>query len=437
MNAPAVCLLALATAIALPAQVSLDYQVHHDFLPPVGGVYLNLGSTGTVNDGTPLGVVTLVAGPIALGVNLGGAAGDEIDCGPSPLLGAQERTVSVWARTSATTGIVSPLTFATNGNGSKWDVDIDATNGGVFELGVGGGRTTGQGPALNDGQWHMLTTVLPAGATNLSGVRLFVDGAFIYTNSGNRTINTGIGNVIVGRSANLPTPIQMFPGDVADVVIWSVPLNDAQVQGLYDVAMDVNLNYAAGEFERLLEVYRQNQPDVTIGALTWTRSSGLTGPAGLTALGGGGYSLVLDSATGDGLVTPNASFVTSGAGCPSPAGLSVLSAPQLPVLGATLEVAMSNVSPTGLPLMVIGFTTIAASPIIALGLTTDPTCLLTVSPDVVVGPLVPVGTSASVLLPLLTNPALAGQQLFFPGAQLELSTGEWNLADQGTATLGF
>jgi hypothetical protein len=283
----------------------------------------------------------------------------------------------------------------------------------------------------------MLTTVLPAGATNLSGVRLFVDGAFIYTNSGNRTINTGIGNVIVGRSANVPTPIQMFPGDVADVVIWSVPLNDAQVQGLYDVAMDVNLNYAAGEFERLLEVYRQNQPDVTIGALTWTRSSGLTGPAGLTALGGGGYSLVLDSATGDGLVTPNASFVTSGAGCPSPAGLSVLSAPQLPVLGATLEVAMSNVSPTGLPLMVIGFTTIAASPIIALGLTTDPTCLLTVSPDVVIGPLVPVGTSASVLLPLLANPALAGQQLFFQGAQLELSTGEWNLADQGTATLGF
>jgi hypothetical protein len=41
------------------------------------------------------------------------------------------------------------------------------------------------------------------------------------------------------------------------------------------------------------------------------------------------------------------------------------------------------------------------------------------------------------LLPLLTNPALAGQQLFFQGAQLELSTGEWNLADQGTATLGF
>ena len=437
MNAPVVCLFALSTAIALPAQTSLDYLVHHDFLPPVGGVYVNAGSTGTVNDGTPLGAVTLVAGPIALGVNLGGTLGDEIDSGPSPLLGAQERTVSVWAKTSATTGIVTPLTLGTNGLGSKWDMDIDAANGGVFELGVGGGRTTGQGPSLNDGQWHMLTTVLPTGATNLSGVRLFVDGAFVYTNSGNRTINTGIGNVIVGRSANLGTKIQFFPGDVDDVVIWSESFTDAQVKGLYDVAMDAGLNYPAGEFELLLEVYRQNQPEVTIAGRTWLRTTGLTGPAGLTALTNGGYELVFDAVTGAGVATPAATFVTTGVGCPSPVGLPALSVPQLPVLGSTLEVAMSNVSPTGLPFMVVGFAPISPFPISAIGLTTDPTCLLTVNLDLLAGPLAVVGSSASVLLPIPANSALAGMQIYFQGTQLELTTSEWNLTDQGAATVGF
>jgi len=414
-----------------------EYLVDLDFDQLTGSVFANAGSTGLVNHGLPSGNVTLSPGVVGQAVTLGGASGDEVSAGSSPLSGAQERTVSVWARTSATTGIVTPLTFGSNGSGPKWDLDIDASNGGVFELGIGGGRTTGQGPSLNDGQWHMLTTVLPTGATNLSGVRLFVDGVFEYTNSGNRTINTGSGSVVIGRSANSPTNIQMFPGDVDDVVIWSESLTDAQVEGLYDVAMDTNLNYAAGEFEQLLEVYRQNQPEVTIGGRIWRRTTGLTAPAGLTALANGGYALVFDTVTGEGLATPAATFVTTGTGCPSPAGASGLSAPQLPVLGATLEVTMNNLSPTGVPLMVIGFAPISPSPISALGLTSDPTCLLTVSPDVIVGPLAPVGSSASMLLPIPSNSALAGQQLYFQGTQLELSTSAWNLTDQGAATLGF
>jgi hypothetical protein len=310
MNTPLVSLAALCAAIALPAQTSLDYQVHHDFLP-TGAAYANLGSTGVVNDGVVQGNVTIAAGAIGAGVNLGGASGDEVNCGPTPLLGAQERTVSVWVRTTATTGIVTPLSFGTNpGIGTKWDMDIDAANGGVFELGISGGRTTGQGTAVNDGQWHMLTAVLPVGATNLNQVRMFVDGALAYTGSGNQTINTTNGPVIVGRSANPLTLIQFFPGDVDEVVLWSVPLNDEQVQGLHDVAVDAGLFYSPREYEQLLEVCRQNQPEVTIGTFTWHRATGLTGPAGLSVLPGGGYQLVMDAMTGDGIATPAATFVT-------------------------------------------------------------------------------------------------------------------------------
>ncbi|MEZ6035829.1 MAG: LamG-like jellyroll fold domain-containing protein, partial [Planctomycetota bacterium] len=194
MNSHLLTLAVLSTAIALPAQISPDFLVHHDFLPTGGSTYANLGSTGIANDATPTGNVTIVAGPIGAAVNLGGAMGDEVNCGPTPILGSQERTVSVWARTTATTGLVTPLTFGTNpGNGTKWDMDIDCTNGGTLELGVSGGRTTGSGPAVNDGQWHMLTMVLPTGATTINQVRVFVDGAFAYTNSGSQVVNTAPG----------------------------------------------------------------------------------------------------------------------------------------------------------------------------------------------------------------------------------------------------
>lgn len=337
--------LALSATATLSAQTSADYLVHHEFLPPVNNVYANSGSTGTANDGTPSGSVTLAVGAIGLGVTLGGNPGDEINCGVTPLLGAQERTVSVWAKTTATVGIVTPLAFGMNpGNGTKWDMDIDCVNGGVFELGISGGRTTGQGPALNDGQWHMMTAVLPTGATNLSQVRMFVDGNFVYTGSGNQIVNTTTGNVIVGRSANPLTQIQFFPGDVDDPVLWSVALGDAQVKGLYDVAVDANLGYSPAEFEMLLEVYRQHQPQVTIGTRQWRFATGMSGPAGLTALPNGGFELVFDTATGAGVrVVRPATAVTIGVGCPGTGNQTpAIGATGTPVTGGSFSIDLSN-----------------------------------------------------------------------------------------------
>ncbi len=437
MNTPIVCLTLCCAAVALRAQTSADYLVHHEFLPPSGSAYTNSGATGAVNDGTPSGSVTLAVSPLGVGVTLGGAAGDEILCGPSPVTASQARTVSVWARTTAGSGIVTPLTLGTNGFGSKWDMDIDASNGGVLELGVGAGRTTGQGPALNDGQWHMMTAVLPAGATNLGQVRLYVDGAFAYSNSGTRVINTGTGDVVVGRSANAPNTIQHFPGDVDDAAIWSEAMSDAQVRGLYEVALDPGLGYDAGDYELLLDVYRQNQAEATIGGRVWRRATGLAGPAGLRALPNGGYELVFDPASGAGVASPAASFSVSGTGCAGPAGVPTLSAPQLPVLGATLQVSIGNVAASTVPFLAAGAATIPALPISALGLTSDPSCLLTVSLDLVVGPLVTAGPTASFQLAVPASSALAGLQLHFQAALLDAATDDLSLSARGTATLGF
>lgn len=437
MNTPIACLTLCCAAVALRAQTSADYLVHHEFLPPSGAAYTNSGSTGAVNDGTPSGAVTLAVSPLGVGVTLGGAPGDEVRCGASPLNGSQERTVSVWARTTAASGIVTPLTLGTNGFGSKWDMDIDASNGGVLELGVGAGRTTGQGPALNDGQWHMMTAVLPTGATNLGQVRLFVDGAFAYSNSGTRAVNTGSGEVVVGRSANAPNTIQFFPGDVDDAAIWSEALSDAQVRGLYQVALDPGLGFDAGDYELLLDVYRQNQAEATVGGRVWRRATGLNGPAGLSPLPSGGYELLFDPATGAGVASPAASFSVSGAGCAGPAGVPTLSAPQLPVLGATLLVSIGNVAASTAPFLAAGTATIPALPISTLGLTSDPSCLLTVSLDLVVGPLVAAGATASFSLAVPASSALAGLQLHFQAALLDAATDDLSLSARGTATLGF
>ena len=414
-----------------------EHLVHLDFDQLVGTTFSNSGSTGLVNNGAVAGNVSVTPGVNGDAATLGGASGDEILCGPSPLLGAQERTVSVWARTSAASGIVTPLTLGTNGFGSKWDMDIDATNGGVFEVGVGAGRTIGQGPALNDGQWHMMTAVLPAGANNLGQVRLYVDGAFVYSNSGTRTVNTGTGDVIIGRAANFPNTIQFFPGDVDDLVVWSEALQDAQVQGLYDVAIDAGLRYDAGDFELLLDVYRQNQAEVSIGGRVWRRASGLGGGAGLTALPNGGYELVFDASTGAGVATPAATFATSGSGCVAPGGPLTLSAPQLPVIGGTLEVALQNLSSGSLPFLVVGFQNIPPLPLVSLGLSSDPACVLTVDLDLFAGPLAPSGPGASLQLAVPNNAALAGLQLFFQGAQGLAASADWSLSDQGVATFGF
>ncbi|MFM1871599.1 MAG: hypothetical protein RL398_1021 [Planctomycetota bacterium] len=358
MNLATASLVVLSTAAALSAQTSAAYLVHHEFLPPTNSVYTNSGSTGTVNDGTFTGNVTLSAGAIGLGVTLGGMANDTVICGPNPLLGAQERTVSVWARTTATAGIVTPLAFGTNpGNGTKWDMDIDCVNGGVFEVGVSAGRTVGAGPALNDGQWHMMTAVLPAGSTNLGQVRLYVDGAFVYTGSGTQIINTGPGPVVVGRSANSGNQIQLFPGDVDDPVLWSTALNDAQVKGLYDVAMNPALAYSPKEFEMLLEIYRLTVPQATVGSLVWQRATGLTGPAGLTALPNGGFELVFDTTTGDGLkVVHPATVQAIGTGCPGTGNQTpVIGATGTPVLGTSFSIDVQNARPNSFGGVLLAF----------------------------------------------------------------------------------
>jgi len=134
-----------------------------------------------------------------------------------------------------------------------------------------------------------------------------------------------------------------------------------------------------------------------------------------------------------------ANFAVSGSGCPSSVGTSNLSAATLPQLGQTLQIDMSNVSPVGVPLMVLGLSDTSwnglALPVpVSLALPAAPTCMILVSLDSV-NVLPTVGSTASLSLPIPNNAALMGFVLFAQGAQLE--PGNFSVTEKGTATVGL
>ncbi|MGA1524696.1 MAG: LamG-like jellyroll fold domain-containing protein, partial [Planctomycetota bacterium] len=298
-------------------------------------------------------------------------------------------------------------------------IDIDGASGGRLELGVGGGRTTGQGPSVNDGQWHMLTTVLPTGATNLSNVRLFVDGALAYTGSGNRALSTGGGDFILGHAANADW-FQQFTGDIDEVVAWKRALSDGQVKCLYDITLDPTLGYSSREFESLLQVYDQQNPEVVLGNLTWQRATGLAGPAGLRVLQTGvRYELVFDAATGEGLkvVVPSRKEYF-GAGCPGSSGVTpdILGGGDPGVGGALFAINLLGARATTPAVLLLNF--VRSDLAIGNGCTLYPA-----SPAIGLQALTNFGGQAFLGFALPPNPSLLGAQMF----------GQWAVADLGGA----
>lgn len=131
----------------------------------------------------------------------------------------------------------------------------------------------------------------------------------------------------------------------------------------------------------------------------------------------------------------SARFTVTGSGCPSSVGLSQLTAPQLPVIGQTLQIDMDNVAPLAVPAVVLGFSAIAPASLVSLGLSTDPSCFLITNPDAIAYPLPVSGGVASVTLTIPPVNTLVGVQLFFQLAQNEPSG--VSVTPQGIATVGF
>lgn len=387
--------------------LSLDQQVNGQFP----------NAAGPINAGIPEGSVRSVPGVLGQGISIG-PGNDRVRAGGLSVGGSRPRTVSLWARTTAS-GLVTVATFGTNAAGGKWDIDIDGISGGRLELGVGSGRTVGQGPRVNDGQWHMLTTVLPAGVTTLAGVRFFVDGSLAYVGGGSQVIATGGGDFTLGHAANADW-FQQFTGDLDEVVVWKRPLSDGQVKSLHDVTQEPSLRYSAREFESLLRVFDQLDPEVVLGNLLWRRVTGLTGPAGLRVVQAGQrYELVFDATTGEGLkVTVPSRKEYFGAGCPGSSGVTpnILVGGDPVVGGALFAINLLDARATTPAVLLLNF---ARSDVpIGNGCTLYPA-----APAIGIQAATNFGGQAFFGFALPADPALVGGQMF----------GQWAVADLGGA----
>lgn len=271
--------------------------VHLPFDESSGSITANRGTSGAANNGI---VENATFVPGKLGNALSFDSVDRVVAGTPPVTGAQSRTTSAWIRMAPTSFIRTVFSFGNNSSGGKWDTDIDGT--GLYELGVGQGRTDATGStAVADNTWHHVVTVFPQGAATLADVKMYVDGNPITFTAPTTTIDTRNGNIIIGQSVNAQAT-QQFAGSVDDFAIWTVELDAGQVRALYSFGNEPTLNYDAGEIQSMFDGFKAKQ-DVMLSSRLWRyQASGLTSTLGQVVASGSNYSVHLGG--GAGFVSP-------------------------------------------------------------------------------------------------------------------------------------
>jgi hypothetical protein len=112
-----------------------------------------------------------------------------------------------------------------------------------------------------------------------------------------------LGNAYPGNSWGGP-----FDGQLDDLAIWNESFTAGEILGLYDVALDSELNYNAAKFDLMKQVHDAGSgtSDGIAGAsgpdLFWTYASGLGSTEGLTG-SSPSFTLVLDGSAGTGLTS--------------------------------------------------------------------------------------------------------------------------------------
>lgn len=137
-------------------------------------------------------------------------------------------------------------------------------------------------------------------------------------------------------------------------------------------------------------------------------------------------------------------FGVEGSGCPTSAGLTAtLSSDSIPTIGETMEVVFEDLTPGAIPFGMVGYSdTVFQGVPLPLPANlffpgTGVGCDLTQSADLLF-PLVPVGGSAVLPLPIPNNPDLVGAEIHVQGLQFEFIGGLWvaPTTPMGTALLG-
>jgi hypothetical protein len=191
-----------------------------------GGVYsggFGLGAAGAVGDGDAA-------------VDLDGVSGKVSTPFPG-VSGSGERTVEAWIRTTSSgAGLDTIVEWGASNTtaGARWTFRLhDAGSKAVLRAEVQGGYAFGS-TRVDDGAWHHVAVVLPAGATDVSQVRFYVDGvADPVAASVKQAVRTDATvGLAIGDSPSMAAGYgihRYFDGVVDEVAVYPVALSATQI----------------------------------------------------------------------------------------------------------------------------------------------------------------------------------------------------------------
>ncbi len=309
------------------------WVVHPAFAAPLEGhwTFDQIGDTsatdssGNTRDAALQNSAAMVAGgQLGGALSLSNASTDHARVtGYTGVAGNAERTISAWIRPAdanpTARGVIS---WGTNSTGERYTVRLDNGNSGRLRAEFSGGARHDNvaTPDLWDGNWHHIAVSMPTGA-NRNGHDLYIDGALVASNnSGNNvTINTNTdSDVLIGaRTLAANTAELPFNGLIDDTAIFSQELTAGEIGGLYNLAVETELQYNAGQANELLTIHEDGMGSVEIDGLLWEFADGLNTGVGVVAGQDGEFALQLDP-SGSGVVS-------SLAVVPEPASIAIWS----------------------------------------------------------------------------------------------------------------
>jgi len=184
--------------------------------------------SGYGRDGTLVGDAHFVPGYDGDAVDLDGS-GDYVTVdGWKGLMSTSDVTVTAWVNT---TGNGTMVFWGRNSGGRRVDFRL---SGGRLRIEHGGGNLQGD-TILNDGEWHHVALMIPAGATcSYPDVKLYLDGEDDSRNTTDPDppfrLADHADNVDVTIGRRVPQDDRHFPGVVDDVRIYDKLLTIEEIQ---------------------------------------------------------------------------------------------------------------------------------------------------------------------------------------------------------------
>ncbi len=169
----------------------------------------------------------LLCSPCLAGVDFNGDA-DYIKSGSNTgITGSQNRTISMWFKTSNTSNDTCWLSFGVNTTYDLYSVFRDnVADNDKIRVAINGGNNVWNWAAHDDGEWHILIIILDG--TSTSDITAYGDGVALAVSSTNdKTITTSDSLLYIGY--DIPSSKGPWDGEITEVAIWNTNITVSEV----------------------------------------------------------------------------------------------------------------------------------------------------------------------------------------------------------------